>query len=87
LSENLLAEKYNCSRTPIRERFKQLESDGLVIIKPKSGTYVKEESLKEFIDLMEIRTYLECLAYRLFIEQESIAPLKLLEKYYNKMKK
>jgi len=36
---------------------------------------------------MEIGTYLEFLAFRLFIEQESIIPSKSLEKHYIKMKK
>ncbi|RKX86167.1 MAG: GntR family transcriptional regulator, partial [Spirochaetes bacterium] len=50
ISEITLAGEYECSRTPVREALKRLEDDGLVIIKPKSGTYVKNETAKDFIE-------------------------------------
>lgn len=65
LSENVLARNYGCSRTPIREVFKRLENDGFVVIKPKSGTYVRRDTRKEMIELVEVRAYLEALAFHL----------------------
>jgi DNA-binding transcriptional regulator YhcF (GntR family) len=78
LSENTLARKHGVSRTPIREVLKRLERDGLVRIKPKSGTYVQQWSTRKIIELYQVRTYLECLAYRLALERASNADVTRL---------
>jgi DNA-binding GntR family transcriptional regulator len=78
LSENLLARKYGISRTPIREILKRLEHDGLVRIVPQSGTYVQHRSTRKIVELYQVRTYLECLAFRLAIERVSQADVKQL---------
>ncbi|MBQ4331062.1 MAG: GntR family transcriptional regulator [Spirochaetaceae bacterium] len=69
LSENLLATEFNCSRMPVREALKHLEQDGLVTIQPKSGTYVRSYSPEEVRNAVEIRAYLEALAFTLLIEK------------------
>jgi len=69
LSENALAKEFDCSRTPIRECFKRLEQDGLIVVKPKSGSYVRIYSGKNYRDLIEVRAYFEGLAFRLAIER------------------
>ena len=69
LSENALAKEFECSRTPIREVFKRLEQDGLIVVKPKSGSYVRIYSGKNYLDLIEVRAYLEGLAFRLSVER------------------
>ena len=77
LSENNLAKEFNCSRTPVREAVKTLEQNGLVVIQPKSGTYVRNYSQEEIKNAIEIRAYLEALAFTLDIEKETdITPLK-----------
>ena len=77
LSENNLAKEFNCSRTPVREAVKNLEQDGLVVIQPKSGTYVRMYSAQEARDAIEIRAYLEALAFSLDIEKGvDISPMK-----------
>ena len=77
LSENSLAKEFKCSRTPVREVFQKLEQNGLVVIQPKSGTYVRHYSKKEIIDALEIRSYLEALAFNLDIEKKvDLTPLK-----------
>jgi len=80
ISETALAENYNCSRTPIRETLKRLEDDGLVIIKPKSGTYVKNETPQDFIELMQVRSSLERLAFKLALESATEKDITRLEK-------
>jgi len=80
ISENTLAEEYRCSRTPIREVLKRLEGDGLVVVKPKSGTYVKHETGKDFTELMQVRAYLEALAVNLCLGNISEREIKNLEK-------
>lgn len=69
LSENALAGQYSLSRTPIREILQRLSNEGLVVIKPKSGTYVQHQTSKDYVDLLQVRSYLESLAYRLAIER------------------
>ncbi len=77
LSENLLAAEYNCSRMPVREALKHLEQDGLVTIQPKSGTYVRGYTQEEIRNAVEIRAYLEALAFALSIERDvDTAPME-----------
>lgn len=68
LSEVPLSREFACSRTPIREALKRLETEGLLYIKPKSGTYVRRISAQQLIELQEVRTYLEKLAFRLAVK-------------------
>ena len=83
LSENVLAKEFNCSRTPIRESLKRLEQDGLVVIRPKSGSYVRLYSGKNNRELIEVRAYLEGLAFRLAIERG--ADTSIMESLCRKM--
>ena len=80
ISENTLAEEYRCSRTPIREVLKRLEGDGLVVVKPKSGTYVKYETAEDFTELMQVRAYLESLAVNLCLGKITDREIKNLKK-------
>ena len=83
LSENSISEEFSCSRTPVREAFKRLETDHLVEILPHSGTYVRIPTLDEAIEITEIRAYLECLAFRLACERK--APCETLELLVDQM--
>lgn len=58
LEENI-AERYSVSRTPLREAIMQLEKEGLVARFPKRGVVVTGLSLKEVIELYEVRARLE----------------------------
>ena len=46
LSEDTLASAFEVSRTPVREALNLLQMEGLVIIVPKSGTYVFTPTLE-----------------------------------------
>ena len=87
LSENILAKEYGCSRTPIREVFKRLGNDGFVVIKPKSGTYVRRETQKELVELVEVRAYLEALAFQLCLQTMTEYEYRRLEKIKQEMDK
>ena len=65
LSEVQLAQKFDVSRSPVRAALAILERDGLVIIKPQSGTIVSEISFKRARDMQQIRCLLEPYAARL----------------------
>lgn len=62
LSENMLADLLEMSRTPIREALKELKNDDLVLLVPGTGIFVREISEKELRDIFDVRISLECLA-------------------------
>lgn len=65
LVENDLRKKFGISRAPIRECFRILQSEGLIVIQPRKGTFVREFSRKEIEDVFPVRAYLEGLAAKL----------------------
>ncbi|MFA9462823.1 MAG: GntR family transcriptional regulator [Velocimicrobium sp.] len=59
LSEELLREEFNVSRTPIRDALSRLEQEGLITILPKRGIMVSSLSLGEMNMIFEIRLLFE----------------------------
>jgi len=62
LNENTLSSSLGISRPPLREVFRMLEKDHMVINIPRKGTYVAELSVKDFEELSQIREMMECYA-------------------------
>jgi Transcriptional regulators len=62
LSGCRLARKLNMSRTPVREAISILENEGFVEIHNGVGIFVKEITEKDIMELVEVRTALECSA-------------------------
>jgi DNA-binding GntR family transcriptional regulator len=79
LSENALAREFGCSRTPVREALKRLENERLIEVRPQSGAYVRAVSGKDYVDLLEVRAYLEGLAFRLALERATEGDILALE--------
>ena len=79
LMEVQLAEQLGVSRTPIREAIRKLELEGLVVMLPRKGAYVADVSLKDIIDVLEIRASLEGLAASLAAERISEEDINKLE--------
>ena len=59
LGEVEIAQNYGVSRTPVRDAFKKLESEGLIEIKSHIGTYVTLIDLKQISDAIYIREHIE----------------------------
>ena len=59
ISEIETAEKYNISRTPVRDAFKRLEREGLLEIRPHIGTFISLIDLNAVSDVLYIREVLE----------------------------
>ncbi|MDB1125345.1 GntR family transcriptional regulator [Vibrio algarum] len=59
ISETVLANKLNATKSPIRDALKKLQSEGLVQIRPKSGTFVFSVSASDFNELLEFRYFIE----------------------------
>ena len=64
VSEKVVAESLNASKTPVREALIRLENSGLVQIVPKSGSYVTPISIGAYIEGCFIRVQLETGAVR-----------------------
>jgi DNA-binding GntR family transcriptional regulator len=62
LNENALSSRLGISRPPLREVFRMLEKDHMVINIPRKGTYVAELSVKDYEELSQIREMMECYA-------------------------
>lgn len=62
IPEQMLAEQLGTSRVPVREAIRILESQGLVVARPKAGTFVARLSPAELDDSMRVRAALEELA-------------------------
>jgi DNA-binding GntR family transcriptional regulator len=59
LKEAEVSRQFNVSRTPIRDVFKKLENDKLLVIYSQSGTYVTKIDLNGITDLMYLRCVVE----------------------------
>ncbi|HEV2898951.1 MAG TPA: GntR family transcriptional regulator [Pseudaminobacter sp.] len=76
-----IAAEIGMSRMPVREAFRRLAADGLVVIRPNRGCIVAGLTLDEIYETFEIRSVLEGLAVRLAmpsIDAEVIAELERL---------
>jgi DNA-binding GntR family transcriptional regulator len=79
LSEIALAETFGVSRTPVREALKQLQTEGLVEIRPRVGTFVTTPSRREINELFEMKELLEGAAARLLANRGRVPELERLE--------
>lgn len=64
LTEQKIAEYLAVSRTPLHRAFQMLEADLLLEQKPRRGFYVREYTVSEILDALEIRELMEGLAVR-----------------------
>lgn len=79
LSIEELAGRYSTSATPLRDALQMLQSEGLVIIKPRSGYFVTPTTLKELRERFELRTILELAAIERAVPRITDAQIDELE--------
>jgi DNA-binding GntR family transcriptional regulator len=65
LQEVRIATQYGASRTPVREAFFRLSADGLLEMTPRRGATVKQPTIRDFLDVNELRGLLEPVAARM----------------------
>jgi DNA-binding GntR family transcriptional regulator len=65
LREDALMHDLALGRTPLREAVKRLALEGLVEVRPRSGTYVTEVEAHDIVHIAEVRAELEAQAARL----------------------
>lgn len=59
LTEQSVCKRYNVSRTPVREAFRQLEADGLIENIPNRGAFVTGLTKRDISDLFDLRILFE----------------------------
>ncbi|MCO6392048.1 FCD domain-containing protein [Aliihoeflea aestuarii] len=64
LRQDHIAEEFGASHVPVREAFRRLEAQGLVVSEPRRGVRVAGFSLEEVREVAEMRAALEALALR-----------------------
>lgn len=79
IRETELMEELDLGRTPIREALKRLESENLVIVKPRQGMFVADIPITDLIQIFEVRVELEALCARLATKRMTAAVLKQMK--------
>lgn len=85
LTEQVICEEYNVSRTPVREALRQLESDGLVENILNRGCFVVGLSLQDFEDMFELRKIYEIQAVKWAIERITEEEMDALDETFEFM--
>ncbi|WP_334581698.1 GntR family transcriptional regulator [Streptomyces sp. B21-108] len=80
LSEAALADEFGVSRTPVREALKQLQTEGLVQIRPRVGTFVTIPSRREITELFEMKELMEGAAARLLAQRGRVPETDALQR-------
>jgi len=77
--EQEIADNLGISRTPIREAFRQLESEGFITVTPRKGAVVSPITDKDVREFYEIKSLLEGFAARRACAKLNVKDIKKLE--------
>jgi len=64
-----ISQQLGVSLTPVRGAIQQLATEGLLEVRPRSGTYVAELTARDLEETSDIRCALECLAAEAAVER------------------
>jgi DNA-binding GntR family transcriptional regulator len=81
LREAELAERFEVSKSPVRDALSRLVQEGLVIVMPRQGYRVAPISLKDVRDMFEYRAVLECACARIAAVTATPEQLRSLDIY------
>lgn len=87
LEEQALAKRLGVSRVPLREAFRVLAGEGMVVIQPNRGAVVSQRSEGELRDLFAVRGMFESEAARLLARSRPPAVLDALAAMIASMKR
>ncbi|WP_160893783.1 GntR family transcriptional regulator [Pseudooceanicola albus] len=82
INEVQLSRELQLSRTPIREALNRLASEGFVELAPNRGFHVRPLNTEGLMDLYEMRSIIECAAFRLMIERAEDADLERFRDFW-----
>ena len=78
INEQVVAEEYKTSKTPVREALAMLVQEGFLVKHPRRGYFIKEINLTEYYELLQYRFMVELGIINYIItncEEESIRSL------------
>lgn len=85
--EQEIAESFGISRTPIREAFRQLESEGFITVTPRKGAVVSPITDKDVSEFYAIKSLLEGFAAKTACHKLGAKEIKKLETLNQQMEK
>lgn len=87
LQEVEIAAAYQTSRTPVREAFRQLESEGFLVIRPRRGAVVTPITVKDIREFYEVKSVLESYAAEKAVERISDEQINRMEELNRELKR
>lgn len=82
-----IASEIGMSRMPVREAFRRLSAEGLLIMRPNRGATVRALTLADIEEIFEMRAVLEGLALRLGVPHADDRALEELEELLERMER
>lgn len=76
LEETELSERFDCSRTPIREALRQLASEGLITMRSRQPATVAALSARKLLEMFQVMAELEGLCARLAARRATPAQIE-----------
>ena len=80
LKEEALCERFDASRTPVRDALKQLAAQGLVELRPRQGAFVVQLTIDRLAAMFETMGYLEAACAALASRRHTAQDLQDLSK-------
>lgn len=87
VNELELAERFNVSRTPLREALNRLVAENLLTFVPNRGFFVRELHRQDVFDLYELRRSIEASAVSLACERAKDSEVKALRRFWKDVMK
>ncbi len=85
LAESEVAQRYGISRTPVREAFRQLETEGFLVVAPRRGATVSPITEKDVMEFYAIKGLLEGYAARVATDKLTAREIKKMEDLNNQL--
>lgn len=85
LVETQIAKELNLSQSPVREALRELETMGLIEVKPYSGCYVREMQYEELKQAYDLRSLIEKYAVDDAMPQITDEDIQRMEDAYREM--
>jgi DNA-binding GntR family transcriptional regulator len=87
IAEEMLAQSFGVSRTPVREAMSLLQAQGLVVVKPQVGSFVFTPGAADIVELCTFRSLIEPKAAELAYRHDRDGALKVMAAAVTEMKR
>ncbi|MBL7663205.1 GntR family transcriptional regulator [bacterium] len=87
LQEVDIAVAYNTSRTPVREAFRQLETEGFLQIRSRRGAFVTQVTPKDVREFYELKSVLESYAAKQAVTRLTDADIDRMSRLNRELKR